>query len=360
MYAGPRAHDSPYGAAAPAPPPSSGARAQGIQQNGMRGAGGHRDASMRDSGFAEPGGPMSPSGAGATAKHSNQSAPDLLQHAFNEALRPHQEKVEMLEQQLADMQEWVREQEQQRVEIYSWIDKRGLRPGMLCVSSFVSGAILICFVDVPEPIAKQMDETADAAAALNQQLDRKITIVNFDLHRLQDDLNDSISSAHFASAMAKFLPDIRRLASLRTGPKLAYELLIKLVGNLNSHGGLEANGPDAEGLEEEIENDKLARNAFYSKMDEELVKVVRARSQDEGPEWQMQREVKRLEKNGAYLKSLGIQSYFPKAIEEMRHEYSMGGSGGGMSGGYRSGGGPTGAVGAHPGMTGTPPRYMDR
>lgn len=173
-----------------------------------------------------------------------------------------------------------------------------------------------------------MDETADAATSLNQQLDRKITIVNFDLHRLQDDLNDSISSAHFASAMAKFLPEIQRLASLRTGPRHAYELLIKLVGNLNSHGGLEASlnggggGGSAAGdpgLEEEMAEDRRARAAFYARMDEELVDVVRKRSA-EGEEWSVARELKRLEKNAAYLKNLGIESYFPRATEVMRRE----------------------------------------
>lgn len=55
---------------------------------------------------------------------------DLLTRAFNEAVRPYTEKIDMLEQQLADMQDWVQGQEQQRMEIFAWIDKRGLRPGM--------------------------------------------------------------------------------------------------------------------------------------------------------------------------------------------------------------------------------------
>lgn len=59
----------------------------------------------------------------------SEAAPDLLMRAFNEALRPHQEKVEQLEAQLADLQAYVDSLEQQRSEMYSWIDKRGLRPG---------------------------------------------------------------------------------------------------------------------------------------------------------------------------------------------------------------------------------------
>lgn len=59
----------------------------------------------------------------------SEAAPDLLMRAFNEALRPHQEKVEQLEAQLADLQAYVDSLEQQRSEMYSWIDNRGLRPG---------------------------------------------------------------------------------------------------------------------------------------------------------------------------------------------------------------------------------------
>jgi len=57
-------------------------------------------------------------------------APDLLTRAFNEALRPHQERVEQLEAELANLQAYVDQLEQQRSEMYSWIDKRGLRPGL--------------------------------------------------------------------------------------------------------------------------------------------------------------------------------------------------------------------------------------
>lgn len=55
--------------------------------------------------------------------------PDLLAQAFNQAVRPYTEKIEQLESQLADMQNWVEQLEQQRAEVHSWIDKRGLRPG---------------------------------------------------------------------------------------------------------------------------------------------------------------------------------------------------------------------------------------
>ena len=95
--------------------------------NGSSGGMRSHGDSMRDSGFGDAPTPLSPAHKSQGAPQS--TAPDLLTHAFNEALRPHAEKIEMLEQQLADMQEWVQQQEQQRMEIYSWIDKRGLRPG---------------------------------------------------------------------------------------------------------------------------------------------------------------------------------------------------------------------------------------
>jgi hypothetical protein len=57
--------------------------------------------------------------------------PDLLAAAFNQAIAPYTDKIEQLEQQLADMQAWVEQLEQQRAEVHGWIDKRGLRPGTL-------------------------------------------------------------------------------------------------------------------------------------------------------------------------------------------------------------------------------------
>lgn len=164
--------------------------------------------------------------------------------------------------------------------------------------------------DVPPSIAKIMDTTTpDAATTLNAQLDRKITIVNFDLHRLQDDLNDSISSAHFASAMLKFLPDIQRLSLLPNGPRHAFDLVLKLGGNLNSHGGLD-NGD---------EDDINARRDFYGRLDAAMVDVV-SRRFGEGEEWNVTREIKRIEKTAQYLMTFGIKPYFPDTLDLMRRE----------------------------------------
>jgi hypothetical protein len=56
-------------------------------------------------------------------------APDLLTRAFNEALQPYTDKIEALEQQIADLRDWVEKLEEERREVHLWIDKRGLRPG---------------------------------------------------------------------------------------------------------------------------------------------------------------------------------------------------------------------------------------
>ena len=176
-----------------------------------------------------------------------------------------------------------------------------------------------------------------AAATLNAQLDRKITIVNFDLHRLQDDLNDSLPTPSFSACMLKFLPDISRLGALPSGSRYAFDLLLKLGGNLNSHGGLE------NGDEEDIRE----RRSFYTKLDDAMVDIVRGRFRDEGDGWGVQREIKRIEKTGAYLRNWGVEPYFPKTLDSMRD-----GTGGGM---------PTSAHGGQQHMSGgggTPPAYQ--
>ncbi|KAF2805805.1 uncharacterized protein BDZ99DRAFT_449471 [Mytilinidion resinicola] len=254
--------------------------------------------------------------------------PDLLAQAFNAAVRPYTEKIDNLEAQVADMQSWIEQMERERAELHAWIDKRGLRP------------------DVPPTIAKIMDATTpDAPLTLNGQLDRKITIVNFDLHRLQDDLNDSISSAHFASAMLKFLPDIARLASLPGGPKLAFDLILKLGGNLNSHGGIDPGDPE----------DLAARRDFYGRLDGAMVECVGRRFQ-EGEEWAVGREIKRIEKTAAYLKAMGIEPYFAATLELMRREVEMGG-GGALPQQQQNLNGSSHRISTQ-GGAGTPPRYQ--
>ncbi|THY01462.1 hypothetical protein D6D03_05785 [Aureobasidium pullulans] len=260
-------------------------------------------------GFGGPG-PGKP-GTGAPSIQP-EPMPDLLTRAFNEAVRPYTNRVEELENEVADLKAWVEQLEAQRREVHAWIDKRGLRP------------------DVPPSIAQQMDASnphnpTAAASTLNAQLDRKITIVNFDLHRLQDDLNDSLPTPSFSACMLKFLPDISRLAALPSGPKFAFDLLLKLGGNLNSHGGLESG--DEEDLRE--------RRSFYARLDEAMVDIVRGRFREEGEGWGVAREIKRIEKTGAYLRNWGVEPYFPHTLDVMRD-----GSGAAGAGVYRGGGTP--------------------
>jgi hypothetical protein len=199
--------------------------------------------------------------------------------------------------------------------------------------------LIYMYLDVPPSIAAQMDATPNASTALNAQLDRKITIVNFDLHRLQDDLNSSISTAHFSSAMSKFLPDIARLTSLPGGPKLSFDLILKLGGNLNSHGGLDSSDPE----------DLKARRDFYGRLDDAMVDVVRRRFEEEGEEsagWNVGREIKRIEKTAAYLRNFGVEPYFPRTLDAMRRETEFQRAGPGVPGG-----------GAAPPHAASPPRY---
>ncbi|QIX00670.1 hypothetical protein AMS68_006187 [Peltaster fructicola] len=244
----------------------------------------------------------------ASAPLKQEHPPDLLMQAFNQALRPYTDKVESLESENADLRAYIDQLEAHRGEVHAWIDKRGLRP------------------DVPPSIARQMDASSHesspthAAATLNAQLDRKITIVNFDLHRLQDDLNDSLPTPSFSACMLKFLPDIERLSALASGPHYAFDLLLKLGGNLNSHGGLE-NGD---------EEDLAERRSFYARLDDAMVDVVRGRLREEGNGWGVQREIKRIEKTGAYLRNWGVEPYFPRTLEVMREgsgqQHAVGGA----------------------------------
>ncbi|KXS96688.1 hypothetical protein AC578_9421 [Pseudocercospora eumusae] len=239
----------------------------------------------------------------ASPSHKHEPAPNLLVEAFNQAVRPYTEKIEGLESEIADLKAYIDSLERQRTEVHAWIDKRGLRP------------------DVPPSIAQIMDSASHAsspthaAATLNAQLDRKITIVNFDLHRLQDDLNDSLPTPSFSACMLKFLPDITRLSSLPNGPRHAFDLLLKLGGNLNSHGGLE-NGD---------EDDIAERRAFYGRLDDAMVDVVKGRFREEGDSWGVQREIKRIEKTGAYLRNWGVEPYFPHTLEVMKDGNGHGG-----------------------------------
>ena len=180
-----------------------------------------------------------------------------------------------------------------------------------------------------------MNTDPSAALTLNYQLDRKMTVLNHDLHRLQDSLSTHLPTATFATTLAQLIPPIEDLSHLPAGSPLAFELLIKLGGNLNSHGG--EDGWNNEG-------DAASRAEFYQRLDEAMMDVVKLRLKDsdsatqgasaangagggidgvpaasEGEAWLVGKDIKRLEKTGAFLRTkVGLREYFPRSLEIMR------------------------------------------
>ena len=80
-------------------------------------------------------------------------AHDLLLQAFNQALRPYSEKIDSLENEIADLKAYIDQLEGQRGEVHAWIDKRGLRPGELFIlpQCAIRNAILISFTQTSRP-----------------------------------------------------------------------------------------------------------------------------------------------------------------------------------------------------------------
>ena len=56
-------------------------------------------------------------------------APDPLTKAFNEAIKPYLEQIELLRNELEDTTMQVQQLEDERADMHAWIDKRGLRAG---------------------------------------------------------------------------------------------------------------------------------------------------------------------------------------------------------------------------------------
>lgn len=160
-----------------------------------------------------------------------------------------------------------------------------------------------------------MNTDPSAAQTLNYHIDRKMTVLNHDLHRLQDSLSSHLPTSTFATTLETLLPSIESLSTLPSGPPLAFELIIKLGGNLNSHGGDEGWNNEA---------DRASRAAFYARLDEVMVDIIRQRLEMKGaedPSWAVFKDVKRLEKTGNFLKQkIGLQQYFPRSVERMQFE----------------------------------------
>ena len=64
-----------------------------------------------------------------TAPVNLASAPDPLTRAFNEAIKPYLEQIELLKADLEDAHHQMSQLEDERADMHAWIDKRGLRPG---------------------------------------------------------------------------------------------------------------------------------------------------------------------------------------------------------------------------------------
>lgn len=69
-----------------------------------------------------------------TAPTNMTSAPDPLTKAFNEAIKPYVDQIEVLRNELDDTILQVQQLEDERADMYAWIDKRGLRAGKLSIT----------------------------------------------------------------------------------------------------------------------------------------------------------------------------------------------------------------------------------
>ena len=277
----------------------------------------YRPSTAGDQGYnATPRGPIiSGESSHRPITSAMEPTPDPLTKAFNDAIRPYQDQIEELKNKLEETNEQLQQLEDERADMHAWIDKRGLRAGEFCDQLILKRGCtdLISYLDVPPSIAQAMNSDPTSAQTLNYQLDRKMTVLNHDLHRLQDSLSSHLPTATFATTLAQLIPSIEDLSQLPGGPPLAFELIIKLGGNLNSHGGDEGWNNEA---------DASSRADFYARLDDSMLDVVRARlvpNSGEVPPWQVPRDVKRLEKTGQFLRSkLGLQSYFPRSLEAMK------------------------------------------
>ena len=64
-----------------------------------------------------------------TAPSNLANAPDPLTRAFNEAIKPYIDQIELLKGDLEDANFQIQQLESERADMHAWIDKRGLRPG---------------------------------------------------------------------------------------------------------------------------------------------------------------------------------------------------------------------------------------
>ncbi|MCJ1323453.1 hypothetical protein MMC10_000113 [Thelotrema lepadinum] len=243
-------------------------------------------------------------GDGAMDSTSNFApAPDMLTRAFNEALKPYTERINLMQADIDAANAEINKLESEKAALHNWIDKRGLRP------------------DLPSELSSSIAANSPVAAStLATQLDRKMTMINFSLHHLADSLPTPIPASTVTTTLGTLLPKITYLSTLPTGPAFAFESLIKLAGNLNSHNS-----------GEETEVDRATIADFYNDLDDAMVGVAGKRvvAIAEGEEtWDTTRDIRRLEKTAVFLqKEMGVRNYFLRSREVMRGEGSrMGGN----------------------------------
>ena len=231
-----------------------------------------------------------------------EPAPDMLTRAFNESLKPYTERISLLQQDLDAANAEINKLESEKAALHNWIDKRGLRP------------------DLPSELSSSIAANSPVAAStLATQLDRKMTMINFSLHHLADSLPTPIPASTVTTTLATLLAKITYLSTLPTGPSFAFESLIKLAGNLNSHNS---------GEETDVDRNTIAD--FYNDLDDTMVGVVGKRvvAVAEGEEnWDVTRDIRRLDKTAAFLtKEMGVRNYFIRSREVMRGQGSRVGS----------------------------------
>ncbi|MCJ1405207.1 hypothetical protein MMC11_008433 [Xylographa trunciseda] len=263
----------------------------------------YRRAASQDQQYSLPGRPLNSSSD--AVMHNTPAnivpAPDPLTRVFNEAIKPYVEQIDILKNDLEDANQRVQELEQERAEMHAWIDKRGLRP------------------DLTPHLAATMSSSPVAASTFASQLERKMTMLNYDLHRLADSLPSPIPMSTVTITLSTLVPPIAHLSTLSQGASQAFELLIKLAGNLNSHITGEENESDSKTIAE-----------FYTLLDQSMVDIIRQRLEQsnagqESPEWVIPRDVKRIEKTGDLLgREMGLRNYFVRSLDVLRYEIKRG------------------------------------
>ena len=249
--------------------------------------------------FPSPPHPQLNTGSDGAVNHATSAmapAPETLTRAFNEALKPYLEKISLLQADLDAANAQVHALEAEKASLHNWIDKRGLRP------------------DLPSDLSSSLaTQSPVAASTLATQLDRKMTMLNYSLHNLADSLPTALPASTMTSTLSALLPKISYLSTLPAGPAFAFESLIKLAGNLNSHNS-----------GEETDVDRASIADFYNDLDDVMVGVAGKRVvgiTDGEEDWDVNRDVRRLEKTAAFLKKeMGVRNYFLRSLDVMRGE----------------------------------------